>query len=606
MPHWSEGTISLKAFEVKISQLSQQLEIASDTPNVYFLQLPLGRYHDKRNISEKFALYLSKLCEQLHQDSVVCILCSPCDAALILPHVETVLKFHLWVAVKTKFTANQDEEEEVFKNYPPRSHSSLLVLTRYKNPLKHRKTRIKYTYCPACNKTTKDYGGKKHTYHEYGTLMSDVWRDIEYDPGQSTYPNPILARLCDIFGIEPYTRLYSLVFDCFSELFELKDKNAEQIKYQSGELAIQNPFYLKSELLNADCLEALSYLPNDSIDFCFADPPYNLKKQYDKWNDSLESIQYFEWCDRWLSELSRVLKPGCTLAVLNIPHWAVRHYQHLNSIEGMQFQSWIVWEALSFPVRMIMPAHYTILCFSKGQANPLSGLTRPSTNLLEKSYLQALEELYCLRASCINQRRKKAISDLKDISDLWYDIHRLKHNSRRVDHPCQLPPLLMRRLFALFTQAGDIILDCFNGAGTSTLVAQQMQRRFIGIELSKQYHAIALERHQLLEAGIDPFGKDSTTPKAKNSPVQRLPKQKYKVSKKSLQLEVKRIAAEIKRLPTRQEVAELSQFPIEYFDQYFISWGEVCAAARTTGMTEVAQEDVQAAKQMSLFHQELN
>jgi site-specific DNA-methyltransferase (adenine-specific) len=75
-------------------------------------------------------------------------------------------------------------------------------------------------------------------------------------------------------------------------------------------------------------------------------------------------------------------------------------------------------------------------------------------------------------------------------------------------------------------------LDCFNGAGTSTLVAQQMNRRFIGIELSLDYHEIALKRHEQLSEGIDPFGKVNTIPSVKNSSVERLPKQKYKVSKK--------------------------------------------------------------------------
>jgi site-specific DNA-methyltransferase (adenine-specific) len=145
----------------------------------------------------------------------------------------------------------------------------------------------------------------------------------------------------------------------------------------------------------------------------------------------------------------------------------------------------------------------------------------------------------------------------------------------------------MRRLFALFTRPGDVILDCFNGAGTSTLVAHQMGRRFIGIEVSPEYHNITRERHEQVAQGWDPFGKRDAVPRAKNSPVERLPKQKYMVSKKRLQLEVRRIAHQLGHLPSREEVQMLSKYPIEYYDQYFISWGEVCAAARTTGMSEL-------------------
>jgi len=200
-----------------------------------------------------------------------------------------------------------------------------------------------------------------------------------------------------------------------------------------------------------------------------------------------------------------------------------------------------------------------------------------------------LAENYCIRGDCISRRAKGPTNG--EPSDLWSDIHRLKHNSRRVDHPCQLPPALMRRLFAVFTRPGEVVLDCFNGAGTSTLVAEQMGRQFIGIELSPQYHALATERHEALRRGDDPFGKDDSVPKAKNSRVQRMPKQRYSVSKKELQLDVRRIARELGKLPTREDVSALSKFPAEYFDQYFASWGEVCAAARTTGMSEYPPED---------------
>ncbi|BAU43075.1 DNA methyltransferase [Leptolyngbya sp. O-77] len=595
MAHWSDKSIRLDRKNFTILQLSELEHIELDSPNVYLFQLLFPKRQEGSKLSKEFLCSLSEYCSKLNEQAVVCILTTPPDAATILPYLEGALKFHLWIAVKANPETYSYEEGAI-----PRTHIALLVLTRYRKALYHTKTRIKYTYCPACNKTTKDYGGKKHTYHEYGTLMSDVWRDIEYNPNQNV--SIIIDRLRDLFGLEPHKCLYSIEFHCYSTLFKLEDDQTLEVQ-SSNQQIIHEEEHLSSHLFNEDCLEALSRLPENSIDFCFADPPYNLKKQYDRWNDALESIQYFEWCDRWLAELYRVLKPGHTLAVLNIPHWAVRHYQYLAS--KMQFQTWIVWEALSFPVRMIMPAHYTILCFSKGKPRCLPGLVNQQGELLEESYLNPLDELYCLRASCITKRFKGNINDRKQLSDLWHDIHRLKHNSHRVDHPCQLPPMLMRRLFALFTKPGEIVLDCFNGAGTSTLVAHQMQRRFIGVEISNQYHEIALKRHQQLEEGIDPFAKDNKTPKSKNSRVERLPKKKYHVSKKALQLEVKRITSSLGHLPTRDEVKQLSQFPIEYFDEYFISWGEVCAAARTTGMSELPEEIAQPIEQMSLFSEEV-
>jgi site-specific DNA-methyltransferase (adenine-specific) len=159
----------------------------------------------------------------------------------------------------------------------------------------------------------------------------------------------------------------------------------------------------------------------------------------------------------------------------------------------------------------------------------------------------------------------------------------------------------MRRFYTVFTKPNEIILDCFNGAGTSTLVAHQMNRRFIGIEMSAQYHKIAQERHDMILQGEDPFGKREEVPQAKNSRVERLQKQKYEVSKKELQLEVRQIARILGRLPTREDVMAMSKHPIEYFDNYFFSWGEVCAAARHDGMSELPQEAELEISQPKLF-----
>jgi site-specific DNA-methyltransferase (adenine-specific) len=239
-----------------------------------------------------------------------------------------------------------------------------------------------------------------------------------------------------------------------------------------------------------------------------------------------------------------------------------------------------------------MPAHYTILCFSKGNPRELPGFTGESgingSNGQSRAFqiLKPMAEGYCLRSACLEKRQRKNLDDRGELTDLWWDIHRLKHNTRRVDHPTQLPPQLLYRLISIFTKRGEVVLDCFNGSGTTTLAAELLGRSYIGIEKSKTYHRLAFQRHQEIEAGLDPFRKAVRKLTAKNSPVPRLLKQKYVVSKKVLQLEVKRIAQKLSRLPTRTEVIQYGKYPIKLYDSYFVSWGEVCAAARTTGMTE--------------------
>jgi DNA modification methylase len=591
MAHMSEDCRRLALKVTEITSLDR-LAVSSDSerPDVYLLRFPTGRSDEDAACSMSAFSSIAEFCAGLNKNAVVCILTSPPDAARLLTSLGNSLRFQLWVAVKTASSSVLPQTRTL-----PQRHAALLIHTRYKESLRHTKTRVQYTYCPACGKTTKDYGGKKHVYHEYGTLLSDVWRDIAIEPDHSI--EPMLDRLRDLFGLESHRMLHVLDMRSCAEL--APQPSITQVCESRLSMEWESPVIpLGSQLVNGDCLDTLRSLPDNSVDFCFADPPYNIEKIYDHWNDALESIEYFSWCDKWLSELARVLKPGRTLAVVNIPLWAVRHYQHLCSL--LRFQNWIAWDALSFPVRMIMPAHYSVLCFSKGQPRPLPGLDRAKLSRMEEEALAPLEEFYCLRASCVAWRRKNGLSDIGNISDVWYDIHRLKHNSRRVDHPCQLPPMLMRRLFALFTEPEEMILDCFNGAGTSTLAAQQMNRRYIGIELSPQYHALALARHEQLARGEDPFGKQEEVPKAKNSRVERLAKQRYAVSKKALQLDVRRIAHQLGHLPSREEVTAWSKYPIEYFDRYFISWGEVCAAARTTGMSELPPDTRHEERQLRL------
>jgi len=597
MAHWSEGAVPLSVETHVIRDLQQIApSISHETPEVILFHLKNRTLSAETQIRDELFCTLAKTCATLPQESVVCILTTSAQAAQLLPLLESHLKFQLWIAVKSSALASETPVGQL-----PESHTALLVLTRCRSALRHTKTRLAYTYCPACGKTTKDYGGKKHVYHEYGTLMSDIWRDMDCNLYGEI--SPVVGRLRDMFGLAPYRSLRVLEIEVGQKPSRIP--HAPTVRESRLPIEWETPISSgKSQLINDDCLTALARVPSESVDFCFADPPYNIQKQYDHWNDALESQEYFAWCDRWLSELARIVKPGRTVAVLNIPLWAVRHFQHLATL--LQFQSWIAWEALGFPVRRIMPAHYAILCFSKGQSRPLPGIVSSSVRPIEQTALSPRAEAYCLRTACLKSRNRLRVTDAGELADLWSDIHRLKHNSRRVDHPCQLPPQLMRRLYALFTLSGETILDCFNGAGTSTLAAAQMQRKYIGIELSPQYHQLAAERHAQLAFGADPFAKQKgTTPNAKNSRVERLPKQQYVVSKKTLQLDVRRIAQELGHLPSREEVTTFSSYPLEYFDRYFFSWGEVCAAARTTGMSELPQKTLLAANTSpSLFDAE--
>lgn len=569
MSHRSENAARLVIYPVEVSSLAHLPTPNREVSEVWLLVLPFGRTINDALASGEWFAALRQFALALNDQSVVAILTSSEDAAETWLRVNDVLQFQLWVAIKTSAQlANRNHQL-------PSGHAALLILSRYRTSLSHTKTRIGYSYCPYCDKTTKDYGGKKHTYHEYGTLISDVWRDIKYSPGGDL--TEIVTRLADLFGMSPYHRL---AVANLASVSALESKHTERKVSPADHRGVS----LDSLLIKGDCLAALRRLPANSVDFCFADPPYNLAKRYDSWDDAIDLKDYLDWCESWTDELARVLRPGRTCAILNIPVLAIQHFKHMK--RRLRFQYWIAWEGLSLPVRMIMPAHYAIVCFSKGASRPLPGLVRQPQTAIEGEALSTLRENYCLRQSCSAARRRSGVTDREPITDIWWDIHRLKHNSKRVEHPCQLPPTLMFRLIALFTHESEIVLDPFNGAGTTTLCAQVLRRRYVGIELSEKYYTLAESRHELLKSGGDPFAKNVRVPSAKNSRVRRIGGMKYDVPKRTLQLEVKRVAHLLGRLPTREELRAHGRYPITYFDEYFVSWGEVCAAARTTGMSE--------------------
>jgi len=587
MAHQSETNIKLQL--VDTGENTSQNFTEND---VWFIKLPY--YISENNIPDVDIIIeeLNTFIENSNKNATIAILTSPVFAAHFLSELSPLGNLKLWIGVKLKNPIRA-------KSGLDQHHAALVIITRYSKSLQHAKTRIGYTFCPSCGKTTKDYGGKKHLYNEYGTLMSDVWKDIEIDFNNDI--DCVIDRLQDLFGIKPYKYLKIIDLTAKYSPIDKKHPSNDKIEINDFEYNGEND----SMIINGDCLNVLKDIPSNSVDFCFADPPYNVNKKYDSWDDAIDIREYFNWCDKWITELARVIKPGKTVAILNIPQLAVRHFKYLKNI--LTFQDWILWEGLSLPVRMIMPAHYSIICFTKGESDIIHGISRNSPSLLEQESLTTTKEFYCNRASCVNKRKKDKIADKSKITNLWWDIHRLKHNSKRVDHPTQLPPMFMYRLISLFTDEGDVVLDPFNGSGTTTLCADKLNREYFGIELSKKYYNLSLNRHLELKNRIDPFRKQDVTPKAKNSYVKRLAKQKYEVDKKTLQLDVKKLSIKLGKIPTREDVLKFSSYPIVYFDNYFISWSEVTAAARTTGMERVEnKKDYKLQQQLRLFEDKKN
>ena len=232
-----------------------------------------------------------------------------------------------------------------------------------------------------------------------------------------------------------------------------------------------------NQILQGDCLELLSKIPDESVDVTFADPPFNLKKKYNSYRDSLEFQQYLDWCEKWIDEMVRITKPAGSIFVHNIPRWLTYYATFLNKIAD--FKHWISWDAPTAPMgKSLQPAHYGILFYAKdSKKNKYYEIRYPHKRCRRCGYL--LKDYGGKKASL------HPFGPLA--SDVWTDIHRVRHNKYRDNHPCQLPVHLLERLILMSSDEGDLILDPFVGTGTTAVAAKRLGRKYIGFDIDSNY-----------------------------------------------------------------------------------------------------------------------
>lgn len=241
---------------------------------------------------------------------------------------------------------------------------------------------------------------------------------------------------------------------------------------------------LINRIIQGDCLEVMRSISDNSVDITFADPPFNLKKKYNGYQDNKGNIAYLEWCREWLVEMVRVTKPTGSIFVHNIPKWLTHYAAFLNGIAS--FKHWISWDAPSGPMgKSLQPSHYGILYYAKNyQENKFYEIRYPhkrcrKCNYLLKDYGGKKDSLHPFGPL---------------VSDSWTDIHRIKHDKYRDAHPCQLPSHLLERIILMASDEGDIVLDPFVGTGTSVIAAKRLGRRYVGIDIDEKYVAVTKQK----------------------------------------------------------------------------------------------------------------
>lgn len=247
-----------------------------------------------------------------------------------------------------------------------------------------------------------------------------------------------------------------------------------------------------NKILLGDCIELFKNMPDNSVDVTFADPPFNLKKDYKNYKDKLEFQVYLDWCEVWISEMVRVTKPTGSIFLHNIPKWLTYYATFLN--KKAYFKHWISWDAPTAPMgKSLQPANYGILFYTKSEKG---------TKINELRYPHKRDRKQGFLLKDYGGKKDKLHPFGALVSDVWTDIHRIKHNKNRDSHPCQLPIHLMDRIILLTTDENDIILDPFSGTGTTAISAKRLGRKYIGFEIDPCYVNIAKEKLSATKANF--------------------------------------------------------------------------------------------------------
>lgn len=435
-------------------------------------------------------------------------------------------------------------------------------------PLNTADVKVPHAFCAACGANVKDWGGKKHLMNPKGTALSDVWRDLPKTRlRDSVAPDCVMERIRALTVVEGVTGLH---------VIQLAPKKSErrpparlvaEAASQSAGLETGAPFE-RDQVRQGDCVAYLNGLagqhPEGVFDLVFADPPYNLAKKYDHYDDTLADQEYVAWCNQWLDGMARTLKPGGSLFVLNLPKWAMHHAAFLST--RLEFRHWIAWDALSDPRGKLMPAHYALLYYTKPGAQPVFNYTSPGKRAAADDVAPPDAPKYCLRAKCVKHRKAAGDDEKVELSDIWFDIHRIRHKRDRDAHPCQLPDKLMERIIRLATHRGGLVFDPFCGAGTTAIAARKLGRHFVMVDCDPKYVRITNEKLLAMKEHADLFGEFIV-------PRRSTKRERGFTTKKAVEVFLQRLAQKLGRVPTEPEIHAADGEMLSVIDRYYPNRG---------------------------------
>jgi len=251
-------------------------------------------------------------------------------------------------------------------------------------------------------------------------------------------------------------------------------------------------------VFNLDCIQELKKMEKETVDVIICDPPYNIGKDFGNDSDKQNMDDYLKWCDEWIKECIRVLKPAGTLYIYGFSEILafIRVRININV-------RWIIWHYLNKTVPRLnfwQRTHESILCCYKNK--PVfnrDDVREPYT----KGFLKnAAGKVRKATKGRFSKGEKETVYKAHDNGALPRDVIKISALSggagkkERVNHPTQKPLELCEKLIkACMNKEGEtLVVIPFAGSGSECVAAKKLGVNFIGYEINKEYVDLCNER----------------------------------------------------------------------------------------------------------------
>lgn len=244
-----------------------------------------------------------------------------------------------------------------------------------------------------------------------------------------------------------------------------------------------------STIIHGDALDNLKEIPSESVDLIFADPPYNIGKDFDGFVEDWSEEEFLNWTYDWIDECYRILKPTGTFYLMNSTE--NMPYLDIKCRKIFCIKSRIVWtyDSSSVQAKRYFGSMY----------EPILMLTKHEKNYTFNAKAIEIEAKTGAQRQLIDYRKNppQPYNTTKVPGNVW-DFSRVRFKMEEYEnHPTQKPESLLERIILASSNVGDLILDPFSGSFSTCAVAKKLSRRSIGIEINEEYVKIGIRRLNL-------------------------------------------------------------------------------------------------------------